>query len=142
MDIYSLLQGIIPPDEKWLQSTKFTENQLSTLENETDKKIFALLRDISSLGLHSETSEIKFSPMFELSDGTSTFSIEDLSDDDFQLLYSLEFDKLPLLLQARIAAILWIKKRDYKMALKASNCYFELYIAFFDPEKWEVCYRL
>lgn len=141
MDIYSLLQGIIPPDEKWLQSTKFTENQLSTLENETDKKIFALLRDISSLGLHSETSEIKFSPMFELSDGTSTFSIEDLSDDDFQLLYSLEFDKLPLLLQARIAAILWIKKRDYKMALKASNCYFELYIAFFDPEKWEVCYR-
>ena len=141
VDIYRLLQEIVPSDEKWFHGAKFTNEQLDALENETDQKIFSLLRDISSLGVHSETTGIEFSPMFEYPDGTRTFSLEDLSDDDFQLLYSLEFDKLPLVLRARISAILWTKKKDYRMALKASNYYYELYITSFDLEKWGACYK-
>lgn len=141
VDIYSLLREIVPSDEKWLQSGKFTKDKLNVLENETDKKIFVLLCNISSLGEHSKTTGIEFSPMFEYSDGTRTFALEDLSDDDFQLLYSLEFDKLPLALQARISAILWTRKKDYKMALKASACYYELYLTSFDLEEWGACYK-
>lgn len=141
VDIYSLLQEIVPLDEKRLHSAGFTEERLNVLESETDKKTFVLLRNISSLGVHSETNGIKFSPKFECLDGTRTFALEDLSNDDFQSLYSLEFNKLPLVLQARISAILWTEKKDYKMALKASACYYELYRTSFDSENWGTCYK-
>lgn len=109
------------------------------MENERDKKILILLRNVSSLSIYPETNEIKFS--FEYPDGTRTFALEDLTNDDFQLLCSLEFDKLPLVLQAKISAILWTKKKKYEMAFKASTCYHNLYLISFDPTNWSACYK-
>lgn len=141
MDIYELLNEIIPSDEKWLHSTKFTEDCFNTLNEKLDQELFALFRNIASLGVSFEGNEIKFSPQFEYHDCRRTFSIDDLTEDDYKLLYALEFDKLPLLLQARISLILWVQKKDYKMALKAAACYHELFLVSFSSTNWSACYK-
>ena len=105
MDIYELLNETTPSDEKWLHSTKFTEDCFNTLNEKLDQELFTLFRNIASLGVSFEGNEIKFCPQFEYHDCRRTFSIDDLTEDDFKLLYALEFDKLPLLLQARISLI-------------------------------------
>ena len=141
MDVYELLQEIVSPDKRMLHRIKFTKEQFDALESEADKKVVVLLSKISSLSVRYEASGIEFHPEFGYSDGTRTFAFEDLTSDDLQLLYSLEIDKLPLLLQARISVILWSKNADYKMALKASSCYYKMYLTFFDSTNWPICYK-
>lgn len=141
MGVYELLQQIVPQDTRRLHRIKFTKEQLDALESETDRKVVVLLSNISSLGVRYGAEGIEFHPEFRYSDGTRTFALEDLTNDDLQLLYSLEADKLPLLLQARISVILWSKNADYKMALKASSCYYELYLKSFDSTNWTICYN-
>ena len=141
MDLYDLLNKIISPHDRRLSSHAFSEEKKNLLDNSEDKELFVLLQNIASMGTKYENGEIRFLPMFQLADGRRTFSIEDLTDDDYQLLHSLNISKLPLLLRARIAEILWRKEHDYKMALIASSSNFALYHTLFDSEHWSTCYR-
>ena len=52
--------------------------------------------------------------MFVMADGSRTFSIEDISEDDYLILHSLELEKMPLTLRALIADILWTNKTEEK----------------------------
>ena len=80
--------------------------------SEEEKSIFDLLKNIVSLGTKIHDDGIEFHPMFVMADGSRTFSIEDISEDDYLILHSLELDKMPLILRALIADILWTNKKN------------------------------
>ena len=141
MDIYEVLQEIIPADRSHLSMSIFTEEILFKLSEEKDREIYVLLQKLASLAVKFENGNIVIYPYFVMADGRRSFSVEDLSENDYALLYSLDFDKLPKLLQIRIADILWKEKRDYKMALLSARLCYELYLYFFDAAKWTQCYK-
>jgi len=140
MSIYELLHDIITPNMERLVADVFTEEKYNELSAENDKKIFELLKKISSLGVNYNGAMVDFSPYFEFRNGERTFTIQDLTDEDYAILYSLEMNKLPLLLQVRISDILWTEKKEYRMALLAAKCCYELYIKFFDSQNWIQCF--
>ena len=59
-------------------------------------------------------SGAEFCPMMVI-EGRRTFSVEDLKEDDYTLLRSIDLSKIPLNLRARIADILWLEKKDLKL---------------------------
>lgn len=59
-----------------------------------------------------DNNGIEFHPMLVMADGRRAFSIEDISEDDYLKLQNLELEKLPLILRARIADILWVNKKN------------------------------
>ena len=78
-----------------------------------EKTLFDLLKNISSLGTEIHNNEIKFHPLFVTVDGKCTFTLDDMSEEDYKRLGNLEFDKIPLTLRALIADILWTNKKDF-----------------------------
>lgn len=62
-----------------------------------------------------------------MADGSRTFSIEDISEDDYLILHSLKLEKMPLILRALIADILWTNKKEFNAAKIAANAYWELF---------------
>ena len=84
--------------------------------DESDRPLFDLLANISSLGTEIDNSGITFHPMFVMADGRRTFAVEDITDDDYEMLKAINFEKLPLVLRSRIADILWTQKKDFAAA--------------------------
>lgn len=95
--------------------------------SEEEKSIFDLLKNIVSLGTKIHNDGIEFHPMFVMADGSRTFSIEDISEDDYLILHSLKLEKMPLILRALIADILWTNKKEFNAAKIAANAYWELF---------------
>lgn len=95
--------------------------------SEEERSIFDLLKNIVSLGTKIHNDGIEFHPMFVMADGSRTFSIEDISEDDYLILHSLKLEKMPLILRALIADILWTNKKEFNAAKIAANAYWELF---------------
>lgn len=79
------------------------------------------------MGTKIHNDGIEFHPMFVMADGSRTFSIEDISEDDYLILHSLKLEKMPLILRALIADILWTNKKEFNAAKIAANAYWELF---------------
>ena len=121
MDIYALLKIVFPPKTVRLDASNFSEDSYNHLSDEDDRKIFSLLKKIASVSVRYEKGEAIFIPAFVFQDGSRTVSLQDLSEDDYKLLYSLKFEDLPDIIKMRVADILWEEKRDYKMALQSAK---------------------
>lgn len=126
VNIYELLNRIIVNKRYSLSPNLFIEADRTELSEE-EKSIFDLLKNIVSLGTKIHNDGIEFHPMFVMADGSRTFSIEDISEDDYLILHSLELDKMPLILRALIADILWTNKKEFNAAKIAANAYWELF---------------
>ena len=111
----------------------FIEADRSTL-SEKEKSIFDLLKNIVSLGTKIHDDRIEFHPMFVMADGSRTFSIEDISEEDYLILHNLELDKIPLTLRALIADILWTNKKEFNAAKIAADAYWKLFILWYSDE--------
>ena len=103
-------------------------------KDENQKNILCLLADVESYGIEAENTETPF-----FSNGLSSAGIEDLTESDLSILKNIEVSTLPLALRARIADILWLRKKDYVSACSAVEHYVELFNATFDPDSWTVC---
>lgn len=125
MDIYGLLNKIILNENFQLSSNLFIQTDRERLD-EKDKRLFDILKNISSLGIEIRNSGITFHPKFVMADGRRTFSIEDITDDDYEVLKSVDFKKLPLILRSLVADILWTQKKDFEAAQIAAESYWEL----------------
>lgn len=125
MDIYELLNKIIVNKSFKISSNLFTQTDRDRLD-ESDRPLFDLLANISSLGTEIDNSGIIFHPMFVMADGRRTFAVEDITDDDYEMLKAINFEKLPLVLRSRIADILWTQKKDFAAAQIAAKAYWEL----------------
>ena len=119
VNIYKLLNRIIANKRYSLSPNLFIEADRIELSEE-ERSIFDLLKNIVSLGT-------KIYPMFVMADGSRTFSIEDISEDDYLILHSLKLEKMPLILRALIADILWTNKKEFNAAKIAANAYWELF---------------
>ena len=81
------------------------------------------------MGTKIHNDGIEFHPMFVMADGSRTFSIEDISEDDYLILHSLKLEKMPLILRALIADILWTNKKNL-MLLKLQQMHIGNYLLF------------
>lgn len=133
MGIYDLLNRIIVKKRFELSANLFVDNDMDELDDK-EKIIFDLLKKISSLGTKIHNAGIEFHPMFVMVDGRRTFSIEDISEEDYLELQQLQFDKIPLILRAMIADVLWVNKKDYSAAQVAANAYWELFSLWYKAE--------
>ena len=134
MSIYELLNMIITNKRFELSSQLFIDEDKERID-EADVPIFDLLKNIASLGRRTHNSGIEFHPMWELADGRRSFSIEDITDDDYEILKSLDFQKLPLTLRALVADILWTEKKDFSISQIASEAYWELFQLWYNESR-------
>ena len=126
VNIYELLNRIIVNKRYSLSPNLFIEADRTELSEE-ERSIFDLLKNIVSLGTKIHNDGIEFHPMFVMADDSRTFSIEDISEDDYLILHSLKLEKMPLILRALIADILWTNKKEFNAAKIAANAYWELF---------------
>lgn len=133
MNIYELLNRIIVNKRHSLSPDLFVEADRAGL-SEKEKRIFDLLKNIVSLGTKVYNDRIEFYPRFEMVDGRRTFSIEDISEDDYSILHNLELNKMPLILRARIADILWTNKKEFNAAEIAADAYWKLFKLWYADE--------
>ena len=133
VNIYELLNRSIVNKRYSLSPNLFIEADRIELSEE-EKSIFDLLKNIVSLGTKIHDDGIEFHPMFVMADGSRTFSIEDISEDDYLILHSLELDKMPLILRALIADILWTNKKEFSAAKTAADAYWKLFMLWYTDE--------
>ena len=133
VNIYELLNRSIVNKRYSLSPNLFIEADRIELSEE-EKSIFDLLKNIVSLGTKIHNDGIEFHPMFVMADGSRTFSIEDISEDDYLILHSLELDKMPLILRALIADILWTNKKEFSVAKIAADAYWKLFMLWYTDE--------
>ena len=135
MNIYDLLNEIVIVKKYGLSANLFENTKREQLDTEADKKIFDLCKNISSLGTKVTDKGIEFHPFMRW-EGKRTFAIEDLTEDDFISLQSVDLLKVPLNLRVIIADILWTQKSNYNAACIAANAYFEMFELLFSYENW------
>lgn len=133
MDIYEELNKIITNKQFTLSTYLFSKIDRETLD-ENDKNLFDILNNLSSLGTKIHDLEIKFYPMYTMADGKRTFSIEDITDDNYETLKKIDFQRLPLVLRALVADILWTQKKDYDAAKIAAKAYWEIFQSWYNTE--------
>lgn len=133
VNIYELLNRSIVNKRYSLSPNLFIEADRIELSEE-EKSIFDLLKNIVSLGTKIHDDGIEFHPMFVMADGSRTFSIDDISEDDYLILHSLELDKMPLILRALIADILWTNKKEFSAAKIAADAYWKLFMLWYTDE--------
>src|SRR5690349_15464750 len=92
--------------------------------NTTAQGVFRLLSSITSLHLKLDTSEDPFGPMVVFHD-RRTAIVDDFDENQLTLLSDVVTDINDPELRARIADVLWLRKRDYRMAELAISSYLE-----------------
>lgn len=107
----------------------------ATLDTENDRRIYNLIKDVCSLHAKISANNIEFQPSIVLMDKRS-FSLQDMTEDDFLLLESLDISLLPLNIQARVADLLWTEKSIYPDALIAIDAYIALFNLLFSDDNW------
>lgn len=147
MDIYELLNRIIKNEKYSLSANLFVEKHKATLA-EKDIILFDLLKNIASLETKIHNSGITFHSTFVMADGRRNFSVEDITDNDYDMLERLKLEKIPAIFRARIADILWTQKKVYLMSKIAAEAYWELFqlwysksehVGTLDPIRRAVC---
>ena len=133
VNIYELLNRSIVNKRYSLSPNLFIEADRIELSEE-EKSIFDLLKNIVSLETKIHDDGIEFHPMFVMADGSRTFSIEDISEDDYLILHSLKLEKMPLILRALIADILWTNKKEFSAAKTAADAYWKLFMLWYTDE--------
>lgn len=126
MDIYSFLDQY-NNTEYGLDYKLFVNYNESDFSQNLDKDIFNLLARISEIGFRFNEGNIVYNPLFLYEDGSRSFYIDDLSDEDFNLLKKINNNKLSNNVKAFIADLIWTQKKDYEYSNIAINAYYELF---------------
>jgi hypothetical protein len=133
MDIYELLNKIIVNKRHGLSAKLFTQSDRDSLDD-GDIPLFDLLTNISSLGTEIHNSGIKFHPMFVMAGGQRTFAVEDITDNDYEMLKNIDFERVPLVLRALVADILWTQKKEFAASQIAAEAYWKLFELWYTDE--------
>ena len=106
--------------------------------DEMNKEIFTILGRITSMMLKSESYTEPYHPVAVFHDKRSAI-IDDFSDEVIDILSGLLPDIKDPEMKARIADIVWLRKRDYKAAQEAINSYLKSADLLEHPEHWTQC---
>ncbi|MBI4847344.1 MAG: DUF4209 domain-containing protein [Nitrospirae bacterium] len=118
-------------------SSKFfaKAREFEEAKNEKAQEVFSLLGAICSFHFKPDDKNEPFGPMVVLHTGRSAI-IDDIRDDHIKVLQDLLLHVEDADLRARIADIIWIRKRDYKAAEVAIDSYLESAILLENPDSW------
>ncbi|WP_019501164.1 DUF4209 domain-containing protein [Pseudanabaena sp. PCC 6802] len=94
-----------------------------------EQNVFEILAYLTSVDIKPETTEEFFANQFQ-----------NLTDEHLDFLAGIAVDVSDSELQARIADVLWAKRRDYRMAQLAVTAYLKSATQLADPEKWTHCF--
>lgn len=135
MDIYSLLDEIVLAEKYALNASLYKEEDKEKLESDEDKKIYEIVKNVSSLWIEITDAGITFHSRKVWGDKRA-FVIEDMSESDYEILEKMQLDKVPLNLRVRIADILWTKRKNYQAALVAAESYLDVFRLWFSEDDW------
>lgn len=124
--IYDLLRNNIDWKLFFLSSSKIFFNKNLNFNNEEEENLYSLIRKIC-FSLNPQISfdgNITFNPLLILN-GEVSGSIEEISEEDFNLLKSLELNQLPINIYTRIADFLWTQKKEFCYGQQALDGYIE-----------------
>lgn len=99
------------------------------------QQIFILLGAITSLHLNLDSKTEPFKPMMVMHD-CRTATIDDFNKTHLDFLNEIVREVTDAELQARIADILWLRKRCYRIAQLAITAYLESAKHLQDPQHW------
>ena len=102
------------------------------------EEIFALLGYVTSMMLKPNSPTEPFTPLSVLYNSRSAI-IDDFSEDHLKFFGEIVLDISDPELRARIADILWVKKRDFRAAELAITSYLESATILEDPIQWHKC---
>lgn len=139
MDIYGILQEMETDeaDESVLRNS-FNDGYYSLIKDEDTRKIYSLLSNVMSLWLDIKDNKNPYKPKYVFENGTS-FTINELTKQDKETLSSLDYNRLPEILNAQIHDVIWVKWHDYKAACIAADSFEKLYENTFDENNWINC---
>jgi len=106
-------------------STYFNKLQTNDADNLEDqqKDILKMLSAVCSFCLQSR-QQYPFIPMMQW-EGKRSMIPDDLTDGELDILKELTNEVLPPVLMARFCDVLWVRKKDFKMAEKAISAYLD-----------------
>ncbi|MFH7245033.1 MAG: DUF4209 domain-containing protein [Spirulina sp.] len=96
--------------------------------NLRDQAVFVVLAAVTSAAIKPESTEEFFADIFK-----------NLTDDQLDFLADIAPEISDPELQARVADILWIRRRDYRMAQLAIPAYLQSATTLENPEHWTHC---
>jgi len=96
--------------------------------NLRDQAVFAVLAAVTSAAIKPESTEEFFADIFK-----------NLTDDQLGFLADIALEISDPELQARVADILWVRQRDYRMAQLAISAYLQSATTLESPEHWTHC---
>ncbi len=98
----------------------------------TEQAVFEILTVVTGAAIKPESTDQFFAEVFQ-----------NLTDEHLDFLAEIAAEISDPELQARVADILWVKRRDYKMAQLAVDAYLQSATQLEDPEKWSCfCERI
>lgn len=92
--------------------------------DEEAQEAFAVLGSVTSMLLKADSREEPFTPLVVFNSGRSAI-LEDFTDNHLDTLGETVAEASDPELRARIADVIWCRKRDYRMAQLAVNSYLE-----------------
>lgn len=98
--------------------------------------VYEFLGHVTSPMLKSESDNEPFTPVAVMADGSRSSIPKDFSEQQLTLLKEIASSIQDSELRARIADILWERKRDFKMAQLAVNSYLKSAQRLEDAEHW------
>jgi hypothetical protein len=104
--------------------------------NAKAQEIFMLLGGITSLSFILDKKEAPFAPAFVWKDGSRSFIMDDLTDEHLKVLTEVVPEVTDPEMQARIADVLWIRTRNFRVAGLAVDAYLESAVTLEHPEQW------
>jgi hypothetical protein len=108
--------------------------------NTKAKEVFALLGGIASLMFTLDNKESPFGPVVVWHDRRSLI-VDDLTDEQLNVLAEIAPEVKDPEMRARIADVLWIRTRNFRMAGLAVDSYLESAATLEHPENWVQCAR-
>ncbi|MDH3359663.1 MAG: hypothetical protein OEL55_02230, partial [Desulfobulbaceae bacterium] len=110
-------------------------NECAENKDLTGQEVFTLLGDITSMMFKPESFSEPFGPVAVIQ-GSRSAIVEDYNDNHLEILGEIITDIKDPEIRARIADVLWVRKKDYKMAQLAVESYLESASNLESPEHW------
>ena len=107
-------------------------------DNVNVAEVFTLLGSVTSMRLKSDSLTEPFVPTIIMTDSRSSI-IDDFSSEHLNVLGEIVPGISNPEIRARIADILWVKNRDFRMAILAITSYLESSTILEDPHNWIKC---
>lgn len=100
-------------------------------------EVFRLLAGITSMWLDpSGNKDNPFHPMMTFTDGSRTMIVDDIGEEEIEMLAEIVDSVVDSEMQSRIADVLWIRGRNYQMAIRATNAYLASAKNLKDSDNW------